>query len=103
MAEKSLSAKSKLGAINRKKTERKQTVIPKPVVQEAKIPNRVGRPTFKESGVKYVKVYTQIPDSYRDAIKMSLLTRFKGEYKTQDEIINTAISEFLEKYQLIKK
>lgn len=95
------SAKSKLGAISRKKTAKKQVTVPKPVVQEAKIPNRVGRPSFKKSGVDYVKVYTQIPDSYRDAIKMSLLTRFKGEYKTQDEIINRAITEFLEKYQLL--
>lgn len=101
MTEKISSTKSKLGAISRKKTERQQTLVSKPVVQEAKIPNRVGRPTFKDSGTKYVKVYTQIPDSYRDAIKMSLLTRFKGEYKTQDEIINAAISEFLQKYQLV--
>lgn len=101
MAENKSSTKSKLGAIARKKENRKQVALPKPVIQEAKVPAKVGRPTFKKSGVKYVKVYTQIPDSHRDAIKMSLLTHFKGVYKTQDEIINAAISEFLEKYKLV--
>ncbi len=95
------SAKSKLGAINKKKLNRKPITTPKPVIQEVKVKGKVGRPTFKEKGVNYVKVYTQIPETYRDAIKMSLLTKFKGIYKTQDEIINVAVKEYLEKNKLI--
>jgi len=101
MADDKKSAKSKLGAISKKKLSRTKPVVPKPVIQEVKVKARVGRPTFKESGVKYVKVYTQIPESHRDAIKMSLLTKFKGIYKTQDEIINAAVREYLEKHKLI--
>ncbi len=100
MTEQKNSAKSKLGAIARKK-EAKKVVAPKPVIQEAKQPRKVGRPTFKQEGTNYVRVYTQIPEVYRDKIKISLITHFKGTYKTQDEVINQAITDFLEKHGLL--
>lgn len=100
MAEQKNTTKNKLGAIARKK-EAKKIVAPKAVIQEVKQAKKVGRPTFKEEGTNYVRVYTQIPELYRDKIKISLITHFKGTYKTQDEVINQAITDFLHKHGLL--
>lgn len=97
MANKDL--KSKLGAINKIKEQTKAS--PKPVIQEAKAKRKVGRPTWRVEGVDYAKVYTHIPEDYKDKIKIALVTTFKGRFSTQDEVINQALTEFLQKHQLI--
>ncbi len=99
MANKNL--KSKLGAINKLKQQTRPTTTPV-VIQEAKPRKKVGRPTWRKEGVQYAKVYTHIPEEYKDLIKVSLVTKFKGVYSTQDEILNQALREFLLKYEIIE-
>ena len=91
--------KSKLGAINKIKQQKAPTSAP--IIQEARPKKKVGRPTWRKEGVQYAKVYTHIPEEYKDAIKVSLVTKFKGVYSTQDEVLNQALKDFLKKHQII--
>lgn len=67
----------------------------KPVIQEAKIRKKIGRPSHKVAGVKYVKVCAQLPEATRDAMHNAKLNRFKGKYVSLDELINDALLAFL--------
>lgn len=68
----------------------------RPILQERKELRPKGRPTSKDPGTVYVKVNAAIPEALRDRMKLALLTTFKGRFRTQDEIMEAALTRFLE-------
>ena len=93
--------KSKLAAsiqsLNKKKEE--STSVVKPVVQETKVKKRVGRPSSKKEGVKYVKVGGLLPEETKIAMQKALLEQFRGVHDTQDEFLDAAILFYIENYK----
>ncbi len=69
--------------------------VPKPVIQEAKIKKRIGRPTFKSEGTEYARIFADIPSSLKDRMAVALVQKFKGQYGTMSELINASIEDFL--------
>jgi len=78
------------------KTETKP-ITPKPVIQEAKVKKKQGRPTFKEAGVKYERIFADIPEQLKTDLEVLRITKFRQKYKTQSELINKALEEFVRK------
>ena len=87
----------RLSNINKKKTT--APIIPKPVIQEAKVPKKQGRPTYKKAGVRYEKIFTMVPEDVKQSMDILRVTKFRGKVKTQSELILIALNEFIEKYQ----
>ena len=54
-----------------------------------------GRPSTKNPSISYKKVAIELPVSTLAQMKQALLIKFNGIYKTQSELINQAILEFL--------
>lgn len=69
----------------------------KPVIQEAKVKKKQGRPTFKKAGVKYERIFADIPEQLKADLDVLRITKFRQEYKTQSELINRALEEFVRK------
>lgn len=72
--------------------------IPKPVIQEAKTPAKQGRPTYKKQGMKYDRIFADIPRDLKTKLDVIKVTTFRDECKTQSELIIRALEEFVEKY-----
>jgi len=60
MAKKKMGLSDRLNNINKNKNNKVNVVSPKPVIQEAKVPKKQGRPTYKKEGVKYERIFTDI-------------------------------------------
>lgn len=86
----------KLANINKAK-ESTSTPSVKPVIQEAIVKKRVGRPTFKNESEKYVRIFSDIPESLKDRMTVAMVQQFKGRFGTMSELINAALEEFLSK------
>jgi hypothetical protein len=86
----------KLANINKAK-ESANTPSVKPVIQEAVVKKRVGRPTFKTETVKYVRIFSDIPEPLKDRMTVALVQQFKGRFSTMSELINAALEDYLEK------
>ncbi len=86
----------KLANINKAK-ENTNTPSVKPMIQEAVVRKRVGRPTFKNDNVKYVRIFSDIPEPLKDRMTVALVQQFKGRFGTMSELINAALEEYLEK------
>ena len=84
---------SKLDKIDQKKGIR----IQESVIQKVKQLKKMGRPTWKDANIHYVRVSADIPIETRNAIKMALYDSLKDKFLSQDELINVAIREFLER------
>ncbi len=59
---------------------------------------KMGRPTWKDPNITYVRLSVDVPKDVRDDLKVLLYTKFKDTYISQDELINAAINEFLTKH-----
>ena len=67
-----------------------------PTLPEIEItPTKLGRPSEKLPNVEYVKLSARIPIATRNALKLLLYGKLAGQYKTQDELINAALLEFI--------
>ena len=86
----------KLANINKAK-ENTSTPSVKPMIQEAIVKKRVGRPTFKSDTVKYVRIFSDIPEPLKDRMTVALVQQFKGQFGTMSELINAALEEYLRK------
>ena len=86
----------KLANINRAK-ENTSTPSVKPIIQEAIVKKRVGRPTFKNDTEKYVRIFSDIPESLKDRLTVAMVQEFKGRFGTMSELINAALEAFLTK------
>jgi hypothetical protein len=92
------SLQEKLANISKaKQTVSTGTPAPKPVIQEAKMRKRIGRPTFKAEGTEYARIFADIPETLKDRMSVALVQKFKGKYSTMSELINAAIDDFLTK------
>lgn len=57
---------------------------------------KMGRPTEKDfENVNYVKISARIPEETRDKMRIAMYSTLKGKFKTQDELINTAILKLI--------
>lgn len=97
MADKKSKLSDRLSSVTKKKETK--PVVPKAVIQEAKVSKKQRRPTYKQEGVKYERIFTQVPEGIKERLDVLRATKFRKEYKTQSEVILRAISEFLEKYE----
>lgn len=86
----------KLANINKAK-ESANTPSVKPIIQEAVVRKRVGRPTFKNETVKYVRIFSDIPEPLKDRMTVAFVQQFKGRFSTMSELINAALEDYLEK------
>ena len=57
-----------------------------------------GRRTWKNPDLKYRRIAFDTPDASHRKLKELMATKFYDRFKYQDELINLAIDEFLEKY-----
>lgn len=87
----------KLANINKAKENALVSSV-KPIIQEAIVKKRVGRPTFKNETVKYVRIFSDIPEPLKDRMTVALVQQFKGQFSTMSELINVALEEYLEKH-----
>ncbi|MEO0724467.1 MAG: hypothetical protein AAFZ63_08000 [Bacteroidota bacterium] len=58
-----------------------------------------GRASWKEEGVEYVRIGVDVPVLMHKRIKRLLVNVFDDTYSYQDEMINAALLEYLEKYE----
>ena len=86
----------KLANINKAK-ENTSTPSVMPMIQEAIVKKRVGRPTFKNDSVKYVRIFSDIPEPLKDRMTVALVQQFKGQFSTMSELINAALEDYLAK------
>lgn len=56
-----------------------------------------GRPSTKNPSISYKKVGIELPVATLAQMKQALLIKFNGTYKTQSDLINHAVLEFLKK------
>ncbi len=54
-----------------------------------------GRPSFKQPQLKYIKVSVDIPEETVFQMKEALITKFRGKYKTQSELIHEALLNYI--------
>lgn len=92
------SLQDRLGKISQSKEQSAQAV-PKPVIQEAVVKRRTGRPTFKTEGVAYTRIFADIPDTLKDKMTLALVKNFKGRFSTMSELVNAALEDYLAKYE----
>ncbi len=57
----------------------------------------VGRPSFKEEGTEYTTITAHIPVETKKKMMLALATTYYDKYKTQAELINDALLEFIER------
>lgn len=57
--------------------------------------SKSGRPSTKKPSISYKKVAIELPVATLAQMKQALLIKFNGTYKTQSELINQAVLEFL--------
>jgi len=71
----------------------KEEVVGKEIIKK-----KVGRPK-KNTSVKYIRLTVDIPEPTAQKIKFALATKYFGnkEIKTQADLVNSAILEFLKK------
>lgn len=55
----------------------------------------VGRPTFRQSGVEYVKIIVTVPLETKQLIRQALAGEYFGKYETQAELVDAAIRAFV--------
>lgn len=65
----------------------------KPVAKQGR-----GRRTWKDPKVAYRRIAFDTPDASLQKLKVLLATKFYDRFRYQDELLNLAIDEFLEKY-----
>ncbi len=92
------SLQDRLGQIGKSKEQAAQSAASKPVIQEAVIKRRTGRPTFKTEGVAYTRIFADIPDDLKDKMSLALVKHFKGKFSTMSELVNAALEDYLAKY-----
>lgn len=91
------SLQDKLANINKAK-ETTTPSVSKPIIQEAVIRKRIGRPTFKNDTVKYARIFADVPEPLKDRMTVALVQKFKGQFGTMSELINAAIEDYLNKH-----
>lgn len=72
-----------------------KNISDKVVVQETKIPKKVGRRKHLKDNIEYVKISAHIEPTTHDALKMSMLTDAKMLHKTQNQFIDAAIQYYV--------
>lgn len=87
------SLQDKLANIN--KAKESTPSVPKPVIQEAVVKKKIGRPTYKNDTVAYSRIFADIPTELKDKMTIALIQKYKGQYSTMSELINAAIEKFL--------
>lgn len=73
-----------------------QVATPKKVVKKA--PKKVGRKSWKESGVDYTRLAFDTPIDTKQKLKQLLVGKFFNKFISQDEMINAAIDDFIKKH-----
>ncbi|MEO0685324.1 MAG: hypothetical protein AAFY76_09840 [Cyanobacteria bacterium J06649_11] len=58
-----------------------------------------GRASWKEEGIEYVRIGIDVPVSMHKRIKRLLVNVFDDTYSYQDEMLNAALLEYLEKHE----
>jgi len=81
------------GKIGKSKSKRKVAPTQKVVRSERK---KQGRPTFKEEGTEYVKLGCYVPKETKK--KMGYFLIDNNQIKTQAELINIALLEYMERH-----
>ena len=68
----------------------------KPAKEEKK---KVGRKSWKEPGVEYRRLSFSLREETIQEIKKLLVVKFYDKVSAQDELIEMALTEFIEKYK----
>jgi hypothetical protein len=85
----------KLANINRAKESTPS--VSKPVIQEAVVKKRIGRPTYKNDAVTYARIFADVPTELKDRMVVALVQDYKGQFSTMSELVNAAIVAYLSK------
>lgn len=85
----------KLASIN--KAKENTPALAKPVIQEAVVKKRIGRPTYKNDKVTYARIFADIPTELKDRMTVALVQKYKGQFGTMSELVNAAIESYLNK------
>ena len=85
----------KLANIN--KAKENTPSVAKPIIQEAVVKKRIGRPTYKNETVTYARIFADIPTELKDRMTIALVQKYKGQFGTMSELVNAAIEAYLEK------
>ena len=67
-------------------------------VESKKEKKKVGRKSWKQPDVKYIRVAFDTPVATRQKLKQLLVGKFYETYISQDEMINVAIDDFIKKH-----
>lgn len=89
-----MTEKKGFSAIRRRQQELQQAPVQEQTVVQP--PAKMGRPTRKDPDRKYVKIGANVPIELRERMKLGLLTYLKGVHLSQDELIETAIRNYLQ-------
>ncbi|MEO1517512.1 MAG: hypothetical protein AAFV95_20985 [Bacteroidota bacterium] len=89
-----------------KKVYKEVEVVPAtekaPVAKVSSTPTRkkgkVGRRSWKQQDVEYMRVSFDTPVATYQKIKQLLATKFFGTYIAKDEMLNVALDEFINKH-----
>ena len=79
----------KLANINRAKESTPS--VSKPVIQEAVVKKRIGRPTYKNDAVTYARIFADVPTELKDRMVVALVQEYKGQFSTMSELDTTAL------------
>jgi len=60
--------------------------------------SKVGRKSWKEEDVDYVRIAFDTPVGTKQKVKQLLAGKFYTKYISQDEMINVALEEFIKKH-----
>ncbi len=89
--------KERDAAIAKFKKKQKKTEIRKPpTIQKVIVPGTVGRPTDRDPEVEYVKISAVIEVRTKRLMGQALNDHLADDHKTQNDLINTAILEYIQ-------
>ncbi len=81
---------------------KKKPAKTKPAAKKTKTveipPAKVGRKSWKDADVRYVRMAFDTPIGTKQKLKELLAVKFFGTYISQDEMINAALDEFIKKH-----
>ena len=84
---------------NFKKKQQNKDLREKPVIQDVNIKSNAGRPTDKNPEKKYVKISAVIEMETKKLMGQALYSYCSETHKTQNDLINSAIIEYLERHK----
>ena len=82
-----------------KKNQKNRELRKDVVIQAVKITGKAGRPTDKDPEKKYVKISAVVEMGTKKLMGQALYSYLAETHKTQNDLINTAILEYLKKHK----